>query len=205
MKLTPRSPQRRPHSSLKLSNSPHTGPWGRARHRWSINCDALRCAYLYTRLPSVTSRTARDSGRVIVLCTASAVGADGAQSTHWMPTEDWGALALCERCVVACQYLYTSCTPNRRKSCAEARRMPRPGSDRIKISGRATVSSCNLNLTQNRTPVTRACRQKLTGVCDTRAMQPQWWAPAGAAYGQRQAYPAQTSTGQVFPCPHRRS
>jgi hypothetical protein len=89
-------------SSLKLFNSPYTGPWGRARHRWSINCDALRCAYLYTRLPSVTSRTARDTGRVIVLCTASDVGADGAQSTHWMPTEDWGALALCERCVVAC-------------------------------------------------------------------------------------------------------
>eukprot|EP00966_Prymnesium_polylepis_P143140 3303920-Prymnesium_polylepis.2 len=29
-------------SSLKLFNSPDTGPWGRARHRWSINCDALK-------------------------------------------------------------------------------------------------------------------------------------------------------------------
>eukprot|EP00966_Prymnesium_polylepis_P313194 7236979-Prymnesium_polylepis.1 len=55
--------------------------------------------------------------------------------------------------------------------------MRRPASDRIKISGRATVSSYNLNLTRNRTPVTRACRQKLTAVCDARAMQPQEWAP----------------------------
>ena len=49
--------------------------------------------------------------------------------------------------------------------------MRRPGSDRIKISGLATVSSCSLEPTRNRTPVTRACRQKLTGVCDARAMQ----------------------------------
>ena len=89
-------------SSLKLFTVPHTIQVGQPRHRWSINCDALRCAYLYTRLPSATSRTARDTGRVIVLCTASAVGADGVGSIHWMPTEDWGALALSDRCVVVC-------------------------------------------------------------------------------------------------------
>jgi hypothetical protein len=88
-------------SSLKLLTVAHTRQMGRSRLRWSINCDALRCAYLHTRLPSA-SQTARDTGRVIVLCTASAVGASGAGGTHWTYAKGVEAMAPPERCVVAC-------------------------------------------------------------------------------------------------------
>ena len=105
-------------SSLKLFTVAHTIQVGRARLRWSIHCDALRCAYLHTRLPSATSRTARDTGRVIVLCTALAVGANGAGGTHWTCAKGVDAMAPPERCVVACLPVHQlhSC---RRKSCAE--------------------------------------------------------------------------------------
>ena len=54
---------------------------------------------------------------------------------------------------------------------------------------------------EHRTPVNRACRQKLTGVCDARAMQPQSWAPCRSRVRSRASFTCSDFDRTSFPVP----